>query len=126
MSSIVNDTLPVFALFVPAFHPPTLARAQLLAAAALPPPSPGAQLLAIAATLTTGRRTVANLLRTVASLAQGDPASYHRVLSQAQWSGLRLACLLTRFLLRHCWPQGTVRLVGDDTVCEHPGRTVYG
>jgi DDE superfamily endonuclease len=111
MSSIVNDALPLLAFFAPAFHPPTFARAHLLAVAAI---------------LTTGRRTVANLLRTVACLVQGDPASYHRVLSQAQWSGLRLACLLTRFLLRHCWPQGTVRLVGDDTVTEHPGRKVYG
>jgi hypothetical protein len=111
MSSIANDALPLLALFAPAFHPPTFARAQLLAVAAI---------------LTTGARTIANLLRTVACLAQGDPASFHRVLSQAQWSGLRLACLLTRFLLGHCWPTGTVRLVGDDTVTEHPGRTVYG
>jgi len=85
-----------------------------------------AQLLAIAAILTTGRRTVANLLRTVAGLTQGDPSSYHRVLSLAQWSGLKLASLLTRFVLRHCWPQGRIRLVGDDTVTEHPGPKVYG
>ena len=80
----------------------------------------------MAAILTTGRRTVANLLRTVAGLTEGDPSSYHRVLSLAQWSGLTLASLLARFILRHFWPQGRIRLVGDDTVTEHPGRKVYG
>jgi hypothetical protein len=84
------------------------------------------KLLGVAAILTTGRRTVANLLRTVAGLTQGDSSSYHRVLSLAQWSGLALAALLTRFIIRHFWPQGRVRLVGDDTVTEHPGRNVYG
>jgi DDE superfamily endonuclease/Archaeal putative transposase ISC1217 len=112
MSSIAIEGLPVFPLFASAFTTAaTFARAVLLAVAAI---------------LTTGRRTVANLLRTVAGLTQGDPSSYHRVLSLAQWSGLSLAALLTRFLIRHFWPQGRIRLVGDDTVTEHPGRKVYG
>jgi hypothetical protein len=111
MSSIANDALPVLALFQPAFSSAVFARAHLLA---------------IAAILTTGRRTVSNLLRTVGHLAQGAPSSHHRVLSEARWSGLRLAALLTRFVLRRFWPAGTVTLVGDDTVTEHPGRKVHG
>jgi DDE superfamily endonuclease/Archaeal putative transposase ISC1217 len=111
MASIANDALPILALFAPAFTPATFARAQLLAVAAL---------------LTTGRRTISNLLRTVAGLAHGAPSSYHRVLSQAHWSGLALAALLTRFLLRHLVAAGPVSLVGDDTVTEHPGRKVHG
>jgi hypothetical protein len=112
MSSIAIEGLPVFPLFASAFvTAATFARAVLLAVAAI---------------LATGRRTVANLLRTVAGLTQGAPSSYHRVLSLAQWSGLSLAALLTRFLIRHFWPQGRIRLVGDDTVTEHPGRKVYG
>jgi hypothetical protein len=112
MFSITTDPLPVFPLFESAFTTAaTFVRAQLLGVAAI---------------LTTGRRTVANLLRTVAGLTEGDPSSYHRVLSLAQWSGLTLASLLARFILRHFWPQGRVRLVGDDTVTEHPGRQVYG
>jgi hypothetical protein len=83
-------------------------------------------LLGVAAILTTGRRTIANLLCTVAGLTQGAPSSYHRVLSLAQWSTLTLAATLARFILAHCWPQGRVRLVGDDTVTEHPGRKVHG
>jgi hypothetical protein len=111
MASIATDALPVLALFAPAFTPATFQRAQLLAVAAL---------------LTTGRRTVSNLLRTLGHLAQGAPSSYHRVLSEAHWSGLRLAALLTRFLLRRYGPTGIVTLVGDDTVSAHPGRKVYG
>jgi hypothetical protein len=112
MFTITDESLPVFSLFESAFTTAaTFVRAKLLGVAAI---------------LTTGRRTVANLLRTVAGLTAGDPSSYHRVLSLAQWSGLTLASLLTRFILRHFWPQGRVRLVGDDTVTEHPGRKVFG
>jgi hypothetical protein len=111
MSSVGNDILPIIALFAPAFSQPTFHRAQLLAVAAI---------------LTVGRRTVNNLLRTVAFLAVGASSSYHRVLSQAKWSGLHLACLLARFVLRRYWPAGTVTLVGDDTVSGHPGKKVYG
>jgi DDE superfamily endonuclease/Archaeal putative transposase ISC1217 len=112
MYSIANGQLPVFGLFASAF---TTAATFLRAT-----------LLALAAILTTGRRTVSNLLRTVAALTAGDPSTYHRVLSLAQWSTLSLAALLTRFLLRHFWPTGRIPLVGDDTVTEHPGRKVYG
>ena len=60
MSDIAAQALPVLALFAPACHPPTFLRLQLLA---------------VAAVLTTGRRTVANLLRTLGHLAQGAPSS---------------------------------------------------
>jgi hypothetical protein len=112
MYSIANGQLPVFPIFASAFTTvATFVRATLLAVAAI---------------LTTGRRTVSNLLRTVGELTDGDPSTYHRVLSLAQWSTLSLAALLTRFLLRHFWPTGRIPLVGDDTVTEHPGRKVYG
>src|ERR1041385_5057748 len=99
MLTIANEPLPVFSLFEPAFTTAaTLVRANRLGVAAI---------------LTTGRRTVSNLLRTVAGLTEGDPSSYHRVLSLAQWSGLALAAILSRFIIRHFWPQGRIRLVGD-------------
>src|SRR5262245_2249055 len=89
VTSVPDDALPILALFAPAFSPATFCRAQLLAVAAI---------------LTTGRRTVSNLLRSLGHLAQGGPSSYHRVLSEAKWSGLRLAALLTRFVVRRYWP----------------------
>lgn len=48
-----------------------------------PAPFARARLLANAAFLTTGRRTVSNLLRAPGHLALGTPSSYHRVLSEA-------------------------------------------
>lgn len=111
MSTIANQELPLLSLFRPAFTAVTFVRAQLLGVAAI---------------LTRGRRTLANLLRTVAELTDGDPSSYHRVLSLAQWSALSLAAILTRFIIQHFWPQGRIRLIGDDTVTEHPGKKVYG
>jgi hypothetical protein len=83
-------------------------------------------LLALAAILTTGRRTIANLLRSVGHLTHGADTSYQRVLAQARWSGLRLSAILCRLLLRHFFAAGRIRLVGDDTVTEHRGQKVHG
>jgi hypothetical protein len=82
--------------------------------------------LLVGTLLTTGRRTVANLLRTLRHLAPGHRTSYQRVLSRAPWSGVTLGCALARFLLDRVLPDGPVMLAGDDTVDGHPGRTVYG
>ena len=82
--------------------------------------------LLVGTLLTTGRRTVANVLRTLRHLAPGHRTSYQRVLSRAPWSGLALGCALARFLLDHFLPDGPVVLVGDDTVDGHKGPMVYG
>ena len=82
--------------------------------------------LLVAAILTTGRRTVSNLLRSVPGLAPGHPSSYHRVFSKRRWSSLRLARLLAKFLLDHGVGDGPVFLAGDDTVDEHRGAKVHG
>ena len=105
------DAAPLLAALTPVFAQPTAARFVALLAAAL---------------LTTGRRTVANLLRTLGDLAPGHVTSYQRVLSAARWSGLELGCALARLLLDRFVPAGPVHLVGDDTVDGHPGRRVYG
>lgn len=81
--------------------------------------------LLFAAILTTGRRTVTNLLRTVQTLAPGHPSSYHRVFSRRRWFHWRLARGLTRFILHHFVPDGPVLICGDDTVDEHRGKKVY-
>jgi DDE superfamily endonuclease len=95
----------------PAFTAPTFGRFALLTLSAL---------------LTTGRRTVANLLRTLRGLAPGHRTSYQRVLSSARWSGLALACLLCRLVLRLAPADRPVLLVGDDTVDGHKGKHVWG
>src|SRR3954471_14948895 len=67
-------------------------------------------LLALAAILTVGGRTVANLLRLRGALAPGHPCSYHRVLSHRRWRSRAparrsIAAVLTRFA-----PRGPVEL----------------
>jgi hypothetical protein len=111
MPILPSEALPFLSALAPAFTRPTYRRFLLLMGAAL---------------LTPGRRTVANLLRTVAPLVEGHRTTYQRVFSLARWSSVQLACALSRFLLRHLLPHGRVVLVGDDTVDGHPGRQVYG
>lgn len=82
--------------------------------------------LLLGAVLTTGRRTVSRVLFVVGELAEADPSSYHRVLSMRRWSLWKLAQPLTAAILDVLLPQGTVYLVGDETVTEHPGRKVFG
>ena len=82
--------------------------------------------LMLGAVLTTGRRTITNLLRSVRGLAPGHPSSYHRVFSRRRWSLWSLGHALADFILRRWVPQDSVPLAGDDTVDEHRGAKVYG
>jgi DDE superfamily endonuclease/Archaeal putative transposase ISC1217 len=111
MLTIPEFAQPVLSSFAPVFYHPTYQRFLVLLLAAL---------------LTTGRRTVSNLLRTTSGLARGDASSFHRVLSQRRWSTLALARILTGFILDHWVPDGPVLVAGDDTVDEHRGAKVYG
>ena len=83
-------------------------------------------LLALAAILTVGGRTVANLLRLLGALAPGHSSSYHRLLSHRRWPSRRLARRYIAAVLARFAPHGPVALAGDDTVTEHPGAKVYG
>jgi hypothetical protein len=105
------EALPLLHALAPAFTRPTFERFVLLMAAAI---------------LTTGRRTVANLLRTVSSLPSGHVTTYQRVFSSASWSAMRLACCLCRYVVLLLPPDKPILLAGDDTVDGHPGRRVYG
>jgi hypothetical protein len=82
--------------------------------------------LLLAAILTLGGRNVAKLLRTLGELAPGHFTSFHRLFSRCRWHGRRLARALAAAVLRRFLPDGPIPLVGDDTVCEHPGPKVYG
>lgn len=82
--------------------------------------------LLLAAILTTGCRTVLNLLRTADALAPGHPSSYHRVWSRRRCSLWRLGRALAGYVLQRWVPCGPVAVAGDDTVAEHKGKHVYG
>src|SRR5215218_3864971 len=111
MLVIPSFAQPLLGQFAPVFLQPTYQRFLVLLVAAI---------------LTTGRRTVSNLLRSVPGLAPGHPSSYHRVFSKRRWSSLRLARLLAKFILDHFVGDGPVFLAGDDTVDEHRGAKVHG
>ena len=105
------EAAPLLALFAAEFTAPTAARFHTLFAATL---------------LTTGRRTVAGVLRTLRHLAPGHVTAYRRVLSRAEWSGLALGCALARLVVPRLPADAPVLLAGDDTVDGHTGRTVHG
>lgn len=83
-------------------------------------------IILLAAIVTTGCRTVLNLLRTVTAMAPGHSCSNHRVFSRRCCSLWRLGRALAHAIVRRWAPQGTVAIAGDDTVAEHKGTKVYG
>ena len=109
--SVPAWTIPVLRVFQPAFSTPTYHRFLVLV---------------LAAVLTTGRRPIRNLVRTVRYKAPGHVASEQRVFSQRRWSTWALARTLMLFLLDHVLLPGPVLLAGDDTVTEPPGPKVFG
>jgi hypothetical protein len=111
MAILPDESLLLLDSFAPVFTQPTYRRFLVLLSAAI---------------ITTGRRTVANLLRTAGSLAPGHPSSYRRVFSQARWSTIRLACAVARHLVALLPDDQPIILAGDDTVVAHPGPRVYG
>jgi hypothetical protein len=78
------------------------------------------------AVLTTGCRTVCRILRMVGSIADAHPSSYHRVLSHRRWSMWPLARALAEYTVSAFYHEGVIRLAGDETVTEHPGKKVFG
>jgi hypothetical protein len=80
----------------------------------------------LAAILTTGSRTICNLIRTIGALAPGHVSSYHKVFAQRRWSTWTFARCLTAHILKRLVPEGIVHLACDDTVDGHPGKKVYG
>src|SRR3954449_10519337 len=98
---VPDEALPILQAIAPAFTQPTYQRFTLLMGAAL---------------LCTGRRTVANLLRVAAPLADGQVTAYRRVFSSASWSAMQLACGPCRLVVALLPPDKPVVVAGDDTV----------
>jgi hypothetical protein len=111
MSFIPQNVASVFGIFAPCFSEPTFERVVTLALSAI---------------LTTGTRTVSNLVRTIESLTEGHPTTYHHVFSKRRWRCWQLSRVLVTFLIARFVPVGTIHLAGDDTTAAHPGREVFG
>lgn len=111
MLPLPSSIEPLLLQFSLTFSNPTFVRFQVLLGASI---------------LSTGRRTVANLLRTVRDLAPGDTSSYRRVLSQRKWSMWVLGHVLASYIVEQWVPVGVIRINGDDSVSEHKGARVFG
>src|ERR671917_1835694 len=83
-----------------------------------------ALVLVAGALLAPGRRTVASALRAAGLGHAPGFANFHRVLSEARWSGLALAERLLALLVAAFAPDGPVVLALDDTLERRWGRRI--
>jgi hypothetical protein len=98
--------------FQVAFTKPSLARISIFVMAAI---------------LTTGAKTVSNVMRTAAVLSLGHASSFHRLFSLRRWQPWTLSRLLMVLIFKTFYAHGeTIRLTGDDTVDGHKGKNVFG
>src|ERR671935_2234910 len=95
--------------FAPLFSRPVWAHVQVLVAGAL---------------LTPARRTVAAALRVLGLAESKQFHRYHRVLSQARWSGLALSRTLLRLLIATFAPDGPLVFGVDDTLERRRGAKI--
>ncbi len=84
-----------------------------------------AQLLLLGAILAPGARTVTAALRAMGQTQSRAFPSYHRVLSRARWSPLRLACILLDLLLAAFLPPEAPVVLGlDETLERRRGKKI--
>ena len=77
-----------------------------------------AQLLVVGAILAPGKRTVASALRAMGLDREKRFHRYHRVLSRASWSSLKVSRVLLGLLVEAFVPEGSPLVVGIDETLE--------
>lgn len=112
MIRVPHDFKPLLQSLVDTFRRPTTARRFVL--------------FFLAAILTTGDRTVSNVLRLLSLIKMVNPSTYHRLFSHRRWQSRPLAYVIARFVLDRFIPNGPVIICGDETVDGHRGKKVYG
>jgi len=80
----------------------------------------------MAVILTTGAKTVSNVLRTVAMMSFGHSSSFHRLFSNRRWRPWSLSRLLMILIMKTFCAGQVIHLAGDDTVDGHKGKKVFG
>ena len=84
-----------------------------------------AQLLVVGAILAPGKRTVASALRAMGLDQEKRFHRYHRVLSRAGWSSLKVSRVLLGLLVEAFVPEGSPLVVGvDETLERRYGRKI--
>lgn len=83
------------------------------------------QVLVVGAILTPGQRTVCAILRTMGLSHEPQFQNYHRVLSRAKWSGLKVSQILLGLLVATLCAAGVPVVLGaDETLERRQGRKI--
>ena len=110
MPPLPPEMVALLQVFAPAFGRPTFARALVLLCGTL---------------LASGRRTVSAALRAVGRADDPHFGAYHRVLSRARWSPLRLGRLLLGLVVARLLPADQpVVLLLDETLERRRGKRI--
>ena len=72
------------------------------------------------------RRYVTELIQSAGAVHRGHHSRYHRFFSDAAWSIDDLYDSLARDAVRTFFPEGTIELGVDDTLCRRRGLTIFG
>jgi hypothetical protein len=76
--------------------------------------------------LTFRHRYVTELIQSAGAVHRGHHSRYHRFFSNAAWSIDDLYEALARDAIRTFFPEGTIALGVDDTLCRRRGLTIFG
>jgi hypothetical protein len=71
-------------------------------------------------------RYVTELIQSAGAVHRGHHSRYHRFFSNAAWSIDDLYEALARDAIRTFFPEGTIELGVDDTLCRRRGLTIFG
>jgi len=82
--------------------------------------------LIIASIVLRGRKTIWRLLHCSGIEMNGHFSTYHRIFSHRRWSAIGVSRRLSMFIVQRFVPEGELQMVGDDTVSQHRGASVYG
>ena len=72
------------------------------------------------------RHTVTQTVRAAGAVGAKHISSYHRFFSQGRWSPDTVGLTLARLVVAALVPQGTIRLIVDDTLGRHTGKRIAG
>lgn len=72
------------------------------------------------------RHTVTQTVRAAGAVGAKHISSYHRFFSRGRWSPDTVGLTLARLVVAALVPQGTLRLIVDDTLGRHTGKRIAG
>lgn len=79
-----------------------------------------------AVTVVVGDRTVSAVIRLLSIIEMLNPSTYHRLFSYRKWSSRKYARIIAHYVIDRFFPDGIVRIVGDETVDGHRDKKVDG